>query len=133
MNKLKPKDVPVYRRKKLNEQRNICALCGKKIAAKDATLDHDHATGYCRTVLHRTCNSVEGRVLHWARRSGTSPAQFLSNLLSYWAVDYSNNPIHPNHRTDKDKQATGIRRRIRKAKRPSTKARLKQELRELLE
>ncbi len=131
--RLKPKEVAKYRESQRKKQNGRCPLCKGYIRKEQATLDHDHSTGHVRTTLHRNCNSVEGRILHWARRSGTSPKKFLENLLKYWDMDYSKNPLHPNHRTTKQKKATNLRRRIRKAKRSSTKARLKQELQEYLD
>lgn len=129
--RLKPAEVASHRNKLLKEQLSTCPLCMKYIHAKDAALDHCHTTGRCRSTLHRNCNSVEGRVLHWARRAGCDPKLYLKNLLVYWDQDYSSNPIHPNHRTPIEKKVRTLRRRMNKAKRSTTKARLKQEILEL--
>src|SRR5210317_1772978 len=96
--KLKTTEVPQYRAQQLKRQKHICPLCKKLIRPEDATLDHDHVTGHVRKVLHRQCNSVEGRVLHWLRRVGRAePEEFIRNLLRYWSYDYTVNPHHPNH------------------------------------
>lgn len=95
--KLKHKQIPEQRSRRLKKQRSKCPLCKRYIRKDQATMDHDHATGRLRMVLHRNCNSVEGRVLHWARRSGIAPEKYLRALLEYWEQDYSSNPLHPTH------------------------------------
>lgn len=51
------------------KQDNKCACCGNKFTMKDnAVVDHDHFTGHLRGLLHRSCNSAEGRVLTMAER-----------------------------------------------------------------
>lgn len=111
--KLKPSEVPGVRARMLKKQRGICPLCKIPIQPHDAALDHDHATGYVRAVLHRQCNTVEGKVNHWATRAGprgikTDRSNILRSLLRYWAKDYSGNPEHPNHGRPKKRR---IRRR----------------------
>lgn len=132
MIQLKPKEIACVRLRMLKEQKYKCPLCGNRIRKNDAALDHDHDTGRVRAVLHRNCNSIEGRIKHWARRSGVNHADFVNAVTRYWAVDYSHNPVHCSHRTDNQKRATVLRRRIRKAKRASTKERLRKEIKELL-
>ncbi len=56
---LKQKDIPELRTKLLEEQKEICPICKRKI--KDPCLDHSHkkrikGTGLVRGVLCRTCN-----------------------------------------------------------------------------
>jgi len=129
--RLKPREVAEWRERFLKKQNNTCPLCARRILPHEAALDHDHTTGLIRRTLHRNCNSVEGRILHWARRSGCSPAVFLKNLLEYWDVDYTGNPLHPNHRSPTEAKAKGLRKRLRRAKRPATKARLLKLIQEL--
>lgn len=129
---LRPQEVAAFREKLLIQQKNNCPLCFKRIEKHEAALDHDHVSGHVRGTLHRNCNSVEGRVLHWARRSGTNPIEFLKALLVYWDCDYTDNPLHPNHKTPVGKKMAVLKKRLRKAKRASTKARIKQELLELM-
>lgn len=130
---LKPREVAEHRAKLLKAQNYRCFLCKKPITTDQAALDHDHGTGQCREVLHRNCNSIEGRVLSWLKRGGVAPLQFLKNLVQYWEQDYSQNPIHPNHKTEGAKHVLKLKRRLRKAKRVSTKARLKREIQEHLQ
>ena len=97
MDTLRPKDILPLRLKKIQEQANVCPLCELELLPEDAVLDHCHTTGHVRRALHRSCNSAEGKILHWAgqRSKGADPVAFVSNLLGYWQVDYTDNPIHP--------------------------------------
>ena len=97
--KLRQQDVKEYRERELKKQKGICPLCRTSLLFEDATLEHCHSTGYIRGVLHRSCNSGEGRVLTWAgkRSRGDDPELWLRNLLRYWKKDYSENPIHHTH------------------------------------
>lgn len=131
--RLKPKEVRECRELFLRLQQNVCSLCERKIKPEEAALDHDHVTGHVRSTLHRNCNSVEGRIKHWAGRSGVDPSSFLRNLLVYWSNDYTSNPVHPNHLSDSEKKIKGLRRRIRRAKRASTKSKLAAMIKELQE
>jgi len=42
-------------------------------------------------------------------------------LVEYWGQDYSENPIHPKHLTDKDKLLRKYKRLLKRSKRESTK------------
>ncbi|QHJ82582.1 MAG: hypothetical protein [Bacteriophage sp.] len=60
----------------LHKQGGICPLCGERInvgtqgRGSDYALDHCHTTGEVRGVLHRACNSAEGKVRHAVSRWG---------------------------------------------------------------
>ena len=129
------KNLPEHRAHVLDKQGHVCTLCGLRIDKGQEALDHDHITGYCRAVLHRNCNSLEGRILHYARRSGIHPKKFLEALVKYWSIDYSGNLVHPTHKTQDQKELNkkkrALRVRIRKAKLPATKERLRLQLKEL--
>lgn len=96
---LTQREIKEYREKQLKRQRGICPLCKTDILVEEATLDHCHDTGRVRQVLHRSCNSAEGRILALAgRRSrGEDPDLWLRNLLRYWKKSYTSNPVHPAH------------------------------------
>lgn len=115
-NRLKPREVAAYRKRLLAKQHGLCALCKLPIEPGQDTLDHDHATGHCRGVLHRNCNQGEGRIKQWASRQYCSPAEFLQAILDYWAQDYSHYAVHPNHRTPAEREVQKLKRRMKKLK-----------------
>lgn len=74
------------------DQGGLCPLCGLRIDLSvkgDAVLDHDHDTGLVRGVLHRSCNSSEGRIANAAGRWGAKSMEYskivpyLENLVAY--------------------------------------------------
>lgn len=97
--KLKQPQVKAYREKAVKKQKGVCPLCEEELLTEDAVLDHDHESGHVRAALHRSCNAAEGRILNWAdkRSRGDDPVLFLTNLLKFWEVDYSDNPLHHTH------------------------------------
>lgn len=47
--------------KMLEEQNGMCALCGKPpYSSRSLSVDHDHATGAIRGLVHQKCNTVIG-------------------------------------------------------------------------
>jgi len=132
VNKITRKDVKAYREKLAKQQNWICPLCREKMTPGTATLDHCHTHGNIRHVLCRACNSAEGKVLSWAKRSGAEdPAAYIENLLAYWDTDYSDNPVHPAHLTDEEKLLRFYKRRLRQVKRTRTKQRYRDKISEL--
>ena len=107
MDTMKNKDLKPYRLALLEKQGYICPLCELELLPEDAVLDHCHTTGHLRQVLHRSCNSAEGWILHWAgrRSEGDDPVKFVSNTLRYWHEDYTDNPIHPTHGKPRKRRA----------------------------
>jgi hypothetical protein len=99
MDRLKTTELKTEREKQWKKQRGKCPLCNTLMTKDEATYDHCHESGHVRKVLHRSCNSAEGRILSWAgRRSrGDDPIDFLKRLLRYWGTDFSANKIHPRH------------------------------------
>ena len=99
MIKIKASEVRGLREAQLKKQRGICPLCKVKIELDQAAYDHCHQTGHLRMVLHRTCNSVEGKIHNWMRWIGgrTDKVSFLKNLIKYYQKDFSENPIHHTH------------------------------------
>jgi len=131
--RLKRIEVKEFRKKLLAEQKGICPLCMTTIKSGEDTLDHDHGTGHVRRVLCRNCNQIEGRVLSWLRRSYTTPLEFLRRLTQYWDTDYRNNPYHPNHRSEIEKEISKLRKRMRRLKRERTKQKYRDRIKELKE
>jgi hypothetical protein len=106
MQRLKAKDVATYRTEALAIQGAKCGLCKLTISG-DAVLDHDHATGAVREVLHRGCNSLLGKVENNHKRYGVrSLAAFLIGAAGYLAKHEINrtNVLHPTHKTEDEKR-----------------------------
>ena len=91
--KLLNKDIKAFRDKMLEEQGGRCTLCERVIPEGKAVLDHNHKTGYVRSVLCNCCNRCES-ITKTFRRYGM-PEEclpvFLENLLEYWKQDFSEN------------------------------------------
>ena len=132
MKKLKQKELKEYREKKLEAQSGICPICSMPIDS-DPVLDHDHVDGYCRDVLHRHCNAIEGKLANWFKSFGqdVDPDTLFEGLKQYRKKDFSDNPLHFKHKTENEKQIRVLKRRLRKAKRDSTKERIKNQIKEL--
>jgi hypothetical protein len=97
-------DVAAYRKQKAAMQKFRCPICRGSLASGVTALDHSHKTGHVRSVLCRSCNVGEGKVLAALLfRTTTSnlayrdPVQWLRNLADY-LEHHANNPsgiIHP--------------------------------------
>lgn len=134
--RLKKHEIKTHRNKLLRQQKGICPLCKTEILEHEATLDHDHVSGHCRKVLHRSCNQVEGRILSWIKRSRISKDQellFLKNLVRYWSINFTNEPLHPNHLTEKETKIKGLRKKMRRVKRRRTKQALQEQIQKVQE
>lgn len=81
--RLKPKDIKRVREVLLEGQKGKCGLCG--LDAVRPSLDHDHDTGYVRSVLCAWCNRIEGVVNHWTSHSYLDRDDFIRRLVIYWA------------------------------------------------
>jgi len=122
MNRLKQKEIKDYRMDLWHEQSHICPLCDLKIEKEDAVLDHCHKTGHIRRVLHRACNSSEGRVMKWAYSSKAfDPLHFLDNLIKYHLIDFTNMPYHPKHLTPNEKEIKRLTKLMRAKKKQETR------------
>ena len=130
--KIKRDEIKAFRTKLVRKQKFICPLCLKKRALSEFTLDHCHKTGYIRRALCRGCNSAEGRVLAWSKRSGaSSPEIFLNGLLMYWDVDYTGNPIHPTHLTTEEKELKMLRKKLKRMKSDKGRQRVQDKIKTL--
>lgn len=100
--KLKRTEIKSYRERQLKQQQHLCALCGDLII-DDAVLDHDHKTGLIRSVLHRGCNSMLGKIENNMPRSRITIARlnaFARNLVTY-ITDKHTDILHPTHKEPK--------------------------------
>lgn len=114
--RLKASEVKAFREKMYADQGGVCALTHYPISLDQAVLDHDHATGQVRGVLHRGANALLGKVENNHKRYGVSAPMVAAmgrNIGAYLSADYSANPAHPTHRTEDEKR---IRRNLLAAK-----------------
>jgi hypothetical protein len=119
--KLKSTGVKRTRLELLEQQGYRCAICGGDCSVDQAVLDHHHAKGFIRAVLHRGCNASEGKIMNTLRRYGIHDHEaFLTGLIEYHRVHSENQTglIHPAYFTPEEK----IERRKAKAKRTRAKA-----------
>lgn len=96
-----------YREAKLKEQGGRCALSGYTLSPAEAVLDHDHATGHVRGVLHRGVNSLLGKIENNHKRYGVSLPMLRAMapaVAAYIEKDYSANVYYPTHRTEDEKR-----------------------------
>ncbi|QDP62318.1 MAG: hypothetical protein Unbinned8472contig1000_18 [Prokaryotic dsDNA virus sp.] len=110
-------------------------MCERVIPEGKAVLDHNHKTGYVRSVLCNCCNRCES-ITKTFRRYGM-PEEclpvFLENLLEYWKQDFSENPLHPKHKSETEKLIKVNKKKLKDSKRPETKEKYQGLLRELKE
>lgn len=124
MDRLKPSEIQEAKEVLLEEQDYKCPLCDidlSELEPKDVCLDHSHVTGQIRAVLCRNCNSIEGRIWHYANRAkrDSTIIQWLVRMMDY--VEYhEENPCgiyHPNHRTEEEKRLSRNKKaRLRRKK-----------------
>ena len=134
--RLKRNDLPALRSELHKAQGRSCALCGHKIRVADVVLDHDHKSGHVRGVLHRDCNVLLGKIENYVTRHGRRIADegrladALSGIMAYREDNYSDMPLHPTHLTADDKEARRLRRLIKRSKKPETKQKWRDALKE---
>lgn len=112
MRKLTRSMVRPYALRLLKAQDGLCPLCGKPIdpsVPKEVVLDHDHTTGQIRGVLHRSCNSSEGKVANAAGRWGAKSMDYAAILP--WLkrmITYLEQPqqdmLYPTFQTEDEKR-----------------------------
>lgn len=134
MNRLKQKEIKDFRMELWHEQSHTCPLCDRQIEKEDAVLDHCHKTGHIRRVLHRSCNSSEGRVMKWAYSSKSyDPLYFLNNLIKYHNLDFTNMPLHPKHMTENEKEIKKLKKKQRTMKKQETRDKYQMRIDALIE
>jgi hypothetical protein len=113
--KLRHSDIKPYRERLLLEQHNVCGLCGD-IIIDDAVLDHDHKTGKIRTVLHRGCNAMLGKIENNMARNRLSIERlntFALNLVDYLKREYED-IVHPTYQTPRERKMKTAYKKKRK-------------------
>ncbi len=104
--KLKHSEIRAYREAQLLDQDHKCALCGEHLDLEEAVLDHDHKTGLIRKVLHRGCNSLEGKIVNAMPRSKINLTRLegiAHNLISYLTTTHTD-LVHPTYKTSEEKK-----------------------------
>lgn len=84
MRELKRSQIKDHREALTSQQRGVCALCGLPFLPGQHVLDHDHKTNLVRGVIHRSCNTVLGRVENGARYGrGFDAIAFAKGVAQY--------------------------------------------------
>jgi len=123
---LEQKDLKEFRETLANEQELVCPICKHKRDLSDFVVDHQHKTkgekngengaGMVRGVICFMCNSTEGRMLSYFKRSGlnkdTSFIDYLRGLADYLDKP-TTNYIHP---SEKPKERRLMKRPFNKVK-----------------
>lgn len=115
MQRIKASEVKTYREHYLQQQHNICALCNEHIDPAEAVLDHDHASGQLRAVLHRGCNAYLGVIENNRSRNRISDARFqaiMANAASY--INDTKPVLHSTYRTVEEKAERAKKRAKKK-------------------
>lgn len=121
MRKLKQSEIKEVRESLWQKQGGRCAICQSFCDPDEAVLDHDHGTGAIRTVLHRTCNSMLGKIENHNKRYRLKNLRaFLGGASDYLDYHERNRTgmIHPSFKTEEDKR---LRRNMLARKRRAAK------------
>ena len=101
----------------IKKQGGLCPLCKKPIDLQvrgnksDYVVDHCHESGLIRAVLHRSCNSSEGKIVNAAGRWGAKSTKYadvipyLRSVVEYLEYHQANpsNLTYPDHKTPEEK------------------------------
>ena len=112
----------------IKKQGGLCPLCNKPIDLQvrgnrsDYVVDHCHESGLIRAVLHRSCNSSEGKIVNAAGRWGAKSTKYadvipyLRSVVEYleYHRDNPSSLTYPDHRTP-EQQAEKARVKRNKA------------------
>lgn len=123
MIRLKTTEVKAKREEMYLAQAARCKLCSDHMLKTEAVLDHDHATGAIRAVLHRSCNALLGKVENNYRRHGVKNlaawAHGVPGYLQHHAVNRTG-LLHPTHKTEDEKRLRRNKRaRLARARKAS--------------
>lgn len=102
--RLKYTEVKEFREQQLIRQGQCCSLCGEVII-DDAVLDHCHKTGKIRSVLHRGCNALLGKIENNMPRNRITMRRLemiSQNLVKYLEQEYAD-IVHPTYKKKEPK------------------------------
>lgn len=107
--RLTARTLALWRAAKVKEQGGLCEICGLPFTAKDPAVgDHDHDTGLMRGAVHRSCNSMLGKIENSVARYGMRDPlhlyRFLKGVTGYIAKRREDAPYYPTHRTPDEKR-----------------------------
>tara|TARA_R110001632_G_scaffold81352_9_gene181231 strand:- start:92 stop:475 length:384 start_codon:yes stop_codon:yes gene_type:complete len=124
-NRLKAgKELKEHREGLVKKQKGICGVSGIKMTAP--VLDHCHESGLCRMALQREINAFEGKVFNawkrYVRHLGVPFDEVLAGLVKYHQSDFTDQPLHPTHRTDDEKRLLRNKRARRSRKKAKKRA-----------
>lgn len=118
MKKIKASEIPEVREQLRLKNGLRCGLCSLPCSKEDAVLDHCHSTGLIRDTLHRSCNSLLGKIENGVKRFGVRnlPA-FLHGCAAYSQKHESpqTDMLHPTHK-DAEEKRLARNKRARKAR-----------------
>lgn len=106
--KLKYNEIKPFREQLLVRQDNRCSLC-QELIVDDAVLDHCHKTGKIRSVLHRGCNALLGKIENNMPRNRITMRRLemiSQNLVKYLEQEYAD-IVHPTYKTKEPKMGRG--------------------------
>lgn len=114
MKRIASSKIPEWREALAERQDGICPLCERQI--NKPALDHCHKDGFLRATCCINCNALEGRILHYAGRSGIDPETFVHNVVKHWNTDFSHHPFHPQHVLEEEKERLQLKRKLKNLK-----------------
>lgn len=121
------KELKDHREMLVEKQGNICQISRLDMTAP--VLDHDHESGLCRMALQREINSFEGKVVNaykrYVRHLGVDLETVLLGIVDYHRQDFSDQPLHPSHKTEDEKRLLRNKRARRKRKQAKKTAKKK--------
>lgn len=113
--KLKYTEIKTHRQLLLERQDYKCCLCGEQIN-DDAVLDHCHKTGKIRSVLHRGCNSMLGKIENNMPRNKITIERLetlAGNLVKYLKQEYED-IVHPTYLTKEERKMKAYKKKKKK-------------------
>lgn len=94
-NKLKAKDLPAYRERRLALTGGACELCANPVIRPCA--DHCHQTGFLRGTICSSCNVLLGKIERGKRYGRDFDALAFAKGLYDYLTRPNEGLVHPSH------------------------------------